>query len=1272
MMTWQKRSLILLVFLFSIFLLLATLIYTSLGLRAVTFILKKSVPELHIEQINGTLYHFEMQGLSFNRPGITINIDNTEFALSGLCLLRGALCIEHFSTSNARIAIATDKSPEPETKTAPSEKPFILKTPLTIELQAVSLKQLHVQVNDMQIGLDQFDGSAIWIQDHIKVYPTSALGLKAIFSDKPQHSKKNTTPVNLQQKMTNFFSEPLIHQLSDVHIPIKVSITELTGTNWLLHLGSDYYFNNVSIQGEVNNSDITVSRLVTDTKNVFQDAHVVLTGHIKLAKNWPIMATLNVDTLSSDSPVTQVTTQDANKDNHTIDRSPVTKMTTQVSGNLLGKLAVKTAVTGNNILNLTGNINLVERYLPIKIALAGKHIQWPLTGLPQYQLDNFNLSLSGTTQRLNLSGEGQLHGRQLPDITIALKGESQAHQFNLNQLNLTFPKGNLDLKGSINWSSKIQWQAEAQFNGVNLPSQIPDWPIDLKGHVSLAGSIKESLWQAQIVASDLSGRIRKKPLKLAGSLSADSDYKLSADHFKLHWGQNKLLLNGNMNNTNPFHAKFDLPDLDLFSDKISGQAKGFFTVAGSLLKPIINTDIHLKHLSFIQVAAEHIHVKADTHFTNQLSGHVTVKAAALFYADRINAKKLDLVLHGNEQNHNLTLQMEGIPFGGTIKLDGHLTNNRQRWQGKMSDSMLKTTNQLWQLNHPIAINYDLDEPKLSVQAHCWMNQNAKLCLLQDMVITDKGNVDLELANLDMAALDLLIGEDIQILGKLSGKAAVRWQKEELYPKIDASLHSNEAFVNQRIGDKKLTIPFDVFGLNLQINDQKAKLDWRLILKEYGELSGFAQVLDPTGVRKLDGQISLNKLSLAIVDPILQSGDYVKGLINGSLRLDGTLEAPQINGKISLNQSDIKSSQLPADIHSLAMTLSFYGQSSTLSAKLATQDGLIDISGKANWETINDWQASVAVKGGGIKITKAPIQSMTIIPDILITATQKELNLGGKVRIPTARIKVESFTTGVINVSSDEVMLNNQLQEITPKTLPMNINSNLFIIIDDDVAIDAFGLNANLKGQLLVKQNKQGLGLNGQILIPKGRFHAYGQDLVIRKGELTFSGPVDMPMLNIEAIRNPDSIENNVIAGIRVTGTADNPSVKLFSDPILSEQETLSYILRGQGLEKSDQNENDMMTAILIGLGTAQGGKYIGNVGELFGIRDLSLDTQGVGDSSQFVVSGYILPNLQLKYGVGIFDSLATFTLRYRLMPKLYLEVISSLAQSVDLLYQFEI
>ena len=80
---------------------------------------------------------------------------------------------------------------------------------------------------------------------------------------------------------------------------------------------------------------------------------------------------------------------------------------------------------------------------------------------------------------------------------------------------------------------------------------------------------------------------------------------------------------------------------------------------------------------------------------------------------------------------------------------------------------------------------------------------------------------------------------------------------------------------------------------------------------------------------------------------------------------------------------------------------------------------------------------------------------------------------------------------------------------------------------------------------------------------------------------------------------------------------------------------------------------------------------MGSIGNAFGISDLSVGSEGVGDKTKVVVSGHLLPRLQLKYGVGVFDSLATFTLRYRLLPRLYLQGIWDEAQTLDLLYRWE-
>ncbi|MEE7775564.1 translocation/assembly module TamB domain-containing protein, partial [Vibrio parahaemolyticus] len=221
----------------------------------------------------------------------------------------------------------------------------------------------------------------------------------------------------------------------------------------------------------------------------------------------------------------------------------------------------------------------------------------------------------------------------------------------------------------------------------------------------------------------------------------------------------------------------------------------------------------------------------------------------------------------------------------------------------------------------------------------------------------------------------------------------------------------------------------------------------------------------------------------------------------------------------------------------------------------------------------------------------------------------------------------------------------------------------------DFQLAAFGLKGGLKGSLNVTQKDKGPFIVGEVNIVDGSYRSFGQDLVIEEGKILMNGPADQPYVSIKAIRNPDNTQDDVIAGVRVTGPASDPSVEIFSEPAMPQANALSYLLRGQDID--GESGGNAMTTTLIGLSLAKSGRVVGEIGEAFGVQDLQLDTAGSGDDSQVTVSGYILPGLQVKYGVGIFNSLGEFTVRYRLMQDLYLEAVSGVDSAVDLLYQFE-
>jgi translocation and assembly module TamB len=83
--------------------------------------------------------------------------------------------------------------------------------------------------------------------------------------------------------------------------------------------------------------------------------------------------------------------------------------------------------------------------------------------------------------------------------------------------------------------------------------------------------------------------------------------------------------------------------------------------------------------------------------------------------------------------------------------------------------------------------------------------------------------------------------------------------------------------------------------------------------------------------------------------------------------------------------------------------------------------------------------------------------------------------------------------------------------------------------------------------------------SGEFHIRQGSYRAYGQDLEIENGVISFpGGPLTQPGVNLRATRSV----GDVVAGISVIGPAKKPRITTFSRPPMSESQTLSYIITG--------------------------------------------------------------------------------------------------------------
>lgn len=830
--------------------------------------------------------------------------------------------------------------------------------------------------------------------------------------------------------------------------------------------------------------------------------------------------------------------------------------------------------------------------------------------------------------------------------------------------------------------------------GINLQAPIPvhihsirlaDVVVDLD---EMALEVKKFdtafHWTAEgidVPSLDLKGFWQAYPLSMQGAVNTRQSGKLvHLSDIALMLGDNQVNVDGDVR----LHAA--VPNLDLgirlnakdFSQLVStlqGSAHGRLGLQGPVLMPLINADLTLRSLATAGVSVDQVTLSGAMSAEKNATGgaKLSVNGISLpgFFIDRFNA-----VLDGSQKSHELKMAMQSEPVQMKAVMGGALNDSFDAWQGALKSLNIQTQYGPVSMEQPMPMAFDTKTLLLQVGHFCLAHPNAKMCLSNDLNVDllQKKALDVKLAleKFDLGFFKRYMPGQFEATGVLHADAELKVPEGfEGLPTGQFTLSGKNLNTRYMLEQSDFLLGFDAVNVGLSHDGKKFNAGWKIQLTKNGKLSGDVSILDPMKTRALEGNAKIENLSAALVDSLLAPGENAQGMVYGDLRLGGTLTEPLLYGSTGIRNLRIDSTKMPFEMQPSNFELAFNGNKSTLAGELKTPKGGLTLKGDADWKTLAEGHTRIAAKGVKMRVTMPPSVELDLTTDVQCEASAEKISLRGLIDLPWARVKVYDLPPSAVDVSDDVVRLDRPRPKKDDQSDPIPIDSNLFINIGDDVRVDAMGLKARLTGKLHVVQNNGKLGLTGQVNVPRGQFKAYGQDLIVRHGEFMFAGSADNPLINLEAIRNPEKTADDVVAGIRVTGQADMPEVTIFTEPEKNQTESLSYLMRGEGLDPAGEDDNTMITSALINLGLSQGSRAIESLGDAVGISGLGVDTEGVGDSSKVAVSGYILPGLKVKYAVGLFDSLATLTLRYRVIPRLYVEAASGVDQALDVLYSFE-
>lgn len=162
--------------------------------------------------------------------------------------------------------------------------------------------------------------------------------------------------------------------------------------------------------------------------------------------------------------------------------------------------------------------------------------------------------------------------------------------------------------------------------------------------------------------------------------------------------------------------------------------------------------------------------------------------------------------------------------------------------------------------------------------------------------------------------------------------------------------------------------------------------------------------------------------------------------------------------------------------------------------------------------------------------------------------------------------------------------------------------NIAVDLGNDFRFRGSGADLRLSGEMAVRSEPLSpLRASGTINVAEGSYEAFGTKLNIERGIINFQGPIANPNLNILAMRRNQDVE----AGVSVTGNANQPRVQLVSEPNVPDDEKLSWMMFGHGTESSSIGQRTASSQALALVGN-MGGKRIA--------KDIGLDQFSIGSS----------------------------------------------------------
>lgn len=1233
-MTRLSRFLLLLPAVLAVVLLI--LLLTAPGNRLLFDMVDRFTP-LQVEYRGGSIAdRLQLARLAFDAGGVTLVLADLQAELVPACLWRSAICLRELSAGQFDLAVATgdgDGDAEPATGAG------MIDIPVRVEVENLAVAGVNVTWPGGSWRQGQMRATLVLEGSKVTVGGATVEEGRLELHDTGEPQQPPTGDI----------------VLPPIFLPLELAVDPLTLNNpaWDA-FGVQQGHREIVLRARWREHRLQIEQLDASTAGW---GELALHGEVLFSGDWPLR--VSVKAALEHPPLHPLLHGRA--------------LTLDAEGALSG-LQVNAVSPGRPAVLLSGEVDLLDPAMPFH---ANLDAEWPdtlalvdLLELPEMVRDvelasPLRLETRGSLSEQVVSVRLAASGLGYETLDISLQAQHRDARLTIQELLVADAAGRNELRatGEVSLAGEPGWSLSVDSPGFDFPEVSEYATGRLQGRLDVAGSVGQGEWHVAVAEVDLQGSVNRLPASIKGYAGVGGGQgerlpTLAPSDLRAKINGADLVLHAPGEAEVGARAALTIDDLGRWQPGSRGEVRLQVEIPPGWR--LLRLEGNLQHIEWSGLQVDKGGIRGQYRLDGDRAFHLDVtldqgRAAGLAL------ESLQVVLAGSTARQQLTLTSRG-DLEGRISLRGETVG--RDWSGRLAPTVLQTPQGDWRLAEEVEMRWSAADSQLAVEGHCWLQSGARLCP-SDLVLGERGSAGLQAAG-DLGFLAALLPQNMTAEGELQLRAEAGWAPGSRL-RLDGRAEVTDLQLVRHYSEGEFSaVAWDRVDAVIRQGGDGLALD--LAVVRDGVAVADAEIALPASRdAPLGGTVRLNRVQLGSLAPFLPDLERIEGDVTGSLRISGTVDQPRADGTIRLSDGSIALVGNPTEFKDLALVVEVAGDRADLQGRALFGGGELQLSGQ--FLSAPQTRLSLQVTGGKHVIFYPPSIQLTVSQNLALDITADLFDIQGEVVVHEGRLEHEELPEGSVDVSSDVVEVDYAGNVITQESR-LATSMDVLLRIRDHFKVVGSNIDATVGGDLqLLQRQGRPIQVFGNLNVVGGEVRAYEQHLRIKRGVVAFSGAPENPELDLRAQR--DFSRENISVGVTVRGTLEQPAIEFYSDPVMSQAETLSWLVRGRGLDAGPGADGTAM-ALSLGTGLVNRSAIVSELNRIPGVSNIQFGAEGSDDDTTATVSGFIGERLFLSYGLGLYEPVNVIIARFYLKTRLWLEVVSRLENSVDLYYSWDI